>query len=66
MLMITRGGIVLRRFARRSIKYTIILTAAVDFPAEIEGEKEHARLRVGQNSCNFPMKPWFVINAFLS
>lgn len=54
MLMITRGGIVPGGLLAEALGLVTILTAAVDFPAEIEGEKEHARLRVWPKFLQFP------------
>ncbi|HEX7557180.1 MAG TPA: phosphoribosyltransferase family protein [Leptolinea sp.] len=54
MLIITRGGIVPGGLLAEALNISIILTAAVDFPAEIEGEKEHARLRVWPKFLQFP------------
>lgn len=54
MLLITRGGIVPGGLLAEALGIGTILTAAVDFPAEIEGEKEHARLRVWPKFLQFP------------
>ncbi len=54
MLLITRGGIVPGGLLAEALNMISILTAAVDFPAEIEGEKEHARLRVWPKFLQFP------------
>jgi len=54
MLMITRGGIVPGGLLAEALGLVTILTAAVDFPAEIEGEKENARLRVWPKFLQFP------------
>ncbi len=40
MVMITRGGIVPGGILSEALKFSVILTAAVDFPAEVEGEKD--------------------------
>jgi hypoxanthine phosphoribosyltransferase len=54
MLIITRGGIVPGGLLAEALGLSTILTAAVDFPAEIEGEKELARLRVWPKFLQFP------------
>lgn len=56
MLMITRGGIVPGGMLAEALKLPIILTAAVDFPAEmeIEQEKSTSRLRMWPKFLQFP------------
>lgn len=56
MLMITRGGLVPGGMLAEALKMPIILTAAVDFPAEmeLEQEKARARLRMWPKFVQFP------------
>ncbi|MEI8130954.1 MAG: phosphoribosyltransferase family protein [Leptolinea sp.] len=54
MLIITRGGIVPGGLLAEALNISIILTAAVDFPTEMEGDKEHTRLRVWPKFLQFP------------
>lgn len=54
MLIITRGGIIPGGLLAEALGLSTILTAAVDFPAEIDGEKERARLRVWPKFLQFP------------
>jgi len=54
MLIITRGGIVPGGLLAEALNISIILTASVDFPTEMEGDKEHTRLRVWPKFLQFP------------
>lgn len=56
MVMITRGGLVPGGMLAEALKTPIILTAAVDFPAEMETEQEKAksRLRMWPKFLQFP------------
>lgn len=56
MMMITRGGLVPGGMLAEALKLTTILTAAVDFPAEMEGESERAKagLRAWPKFLQFP------------
>ncbi len=56
MLMITRGGLVPGGMLAEALKMPVILTAAVDFPAEmeLEQEKASARLRMWPKFVQFP------------
>jgi len=56
MIMITRGGLVPGGMLAEALKMTTILTAAVDFPAEMEGESERAKagLRAWPKFFQFP------------
>jgi uncharacterized protein len=56
MVMITRGGIVPGGLLAEAMKLPIILTAAVDFPAEMETEQEKStsRLRMWPKFLQFP------------
>lgn len=56
MVMITRGGLVPGGMLAEALKVPTILTAAVDFPAEMETEQEKAkaRLRMWPKFLQFP------------
>lgn len=56
MVMITRGGIVPGGLLAEALQLPAILTASVDFPAEMENEKERAksRLRAWPKFIQFP------------
>lgn len=56
MLMITRGGLVPGGMLAEALKVPVILTAAVDFPAEVESEaeKKPSRLRMWPKFLQFP------------
>ena len=54
MVLITRGGIVLGGMLAEALKMDTILTAAVDFPAEMEMEKEKGRLLAWPQFLQFP------------
>ncbi len=56
MLMITRGGLVPGGMLAEALKMPVILTAAVDFPAEMESEqgKKQAPLRMWPKFLQFP------------
>ncbi len=54
MLMITRGGIVPGGMLAEAMNLASILTAAVDFPAEMDNEKEKARLLAWPKYLQFP------------
>lgn len=54
MIMITRGGIVPGGMLAEALNLTTLLTAAVDFPAEMEGEKQKDKLRAWPKFIQFP------------
>jgi hypoxanthine phosphoribosyltransferase len=54
MVIITRGGIVPGGMLAEALKMDTILTAAVDFPAEMETEKEKGRLLAWPQFLQFP------------
>ncbi|HEX7976605.1 MAG TPA: phosphoribosyltransferase family protein [Anaerolineales bacterium] len=56
MVMITRGGLVPGGMLAEALKLPVILTAAVDFPAEMENEPEKAKaaLRMWPKFLQFP------------
>ena len=60
MVMITRGGLIPGGMLAEALKMSTILTAAVDFPAETEGEEnkgeksEKSRLLVWPQFIQFP------------
>ncbi len=54
MVLITRGGIVPGGMLAEALKLDTILTAAVDFPAEMEMEKEKGRLLAWPKFLQFP------------
>jgi uncharacterized protein len=54
MVLITRGGIVPGGMLAEALKLDTILTAAVDFPAEMEMEKEKGRLLAWPQFLQFP------------
>ncbi len=56
MIMITRGGLVPGGMLAEALQLGTILTAAVDFPAEMEGESTHAKagLRAWPKFLQFP------------
>jgi uncharacterized protein len=54
MVIITRGGIVPGGLMAEALKLDTILTAAVDFPAEMESEKKKSRLLVWPQFVQFP------------
>lgn len=54
MVLITRGGIVPGGMLAEALKLDTILTAAVDFPAEMETEKEKGRLLAWPQFLQFP------------
>jgi uncharacterized protein len=54
MLLITRGGIVPGGVLAESLNISTILTAAVDFPSEMEGEKQRDKLRAWPKFLQFP------------
>jgi uncharacterized protein len=54
MVIITRGGIVPGGMLAEALKLDTILTAAVDFPAEMEMEKEKGRLLAWPQFLQFP------------
>jgi len=56
MVMITRGGLVPGGMLAEALKLSTILTAAVDFPAEMEGESDRAKagLRAWPKFLQFP------------
>lgn len=54
MVIITRGGIVPGGMLAEALKLDTILTAAVDFPAEMEMEKDKNRLLAWPKFLQFP------------
>ena len=54
MVIVTRGGIVPGGMLAEALKLDTILTAAVDFPAEMEMEKERGRLLAWPKFLQFP------------
>jgi hypoxanthine phosphoribosyltransferase len=56
MVMITRGGLVPGGMLAEALQLSTILTAAVDFPAEMEGESDRAKagLRAWPKFLQFP------------
>jgi len=54
MLMITRGGLVPGGLLAEALNINVILTAAVDFPSELEGANDPNRLRVWPKFLQFP------------
>lgn len=54
MVIITRGGIVPGGMMAEAVKLDTILTASVDFPAEMESEKKKSRLLVWPQFLQFP------------
>jgi hypoxanthine phosphoribosyltransferase len=54
MVIITRGGLVPGGMLAEALKLDTILTAAVDFPAEMETEKEKGRLLAWPQFLQFP------------
>jgi hypoxanthine phosphoribosyltransferase len=54
MVIITRGGIVPGGMMAEALKLDKILTASVDFPAEMESEKKKSRLLVWPQFIQFP------------
>jgi hypoxanthine phosphoribosyltransferase len=54
MVIITRGGIVPGGMMAEALKLDTILTAAVDFPAEMESERIESRLLVWPQFLQFP------------
>ncbi|MDZ4159090.1 MAG: hypothetical protein U1B80_04790 [Anaerolineaceae bacterium] len=54
MLMITRGGIVPGGMLAEALNLTTLLTAAVDFPVEMEVGKEKDKLRAWPQFIQFP------------
>jgi len=54
MVIITRGGIVPGGMMAEALKLDRILTASVDFPAEMESEKKKSRLLVWPQFIQFP------------
>jgi hypoxanthine phosphoribosyltransferase len=54
MIMITRGGIIPGGMIAEATDMTNILTAAVDFPAQMEMEKDKARLLAWPQFIQFP------------
>jgi len=70
MVMITRGGIIPGGLLAEALRMTDVLTASVDFPAEMENEKqrEKNRLLAWPNFLQFPDeilirgKRWLVVD----
>jgi uncharacterized protein len=54
MMMVTTGGIIPGGLLAEAMKLSSILTAAVDFPSEMESEKERKRLMMWPNFLQFP------------
>ena len=54
MLMITRGGLIPGGMLAEALNLTTILTAAVDFPSEMEGEKQKDKLSAWPKFLQFP------------
>jgi hypothetical protein len=54
MLMITTGGIIPGGLLAEAMKLSSILTAAVDFPSEVESKEEKKRLMMWPNFMQFP------------
>lgn len=54
MVMIARGGLVPGGMLAEAMQLPIILVASVDFPAELEMEKEKSRLMVWPKFLQFP------------
>jgi len=54
MMMVTRGGIIPGGMLAEALKLDVILTAAVDFPAEMENEKQKTRLMAWPKFLQFP------------
>lgn len=54
MLLITRGGVIPGGLLAEALDINIILTAAVDFPAELESDNDYTRLRVWPKFLQFP------------
>jgi len=54
MVMITRGGIIPGGMLAQALRLEIILTAAVDFPAEMQGEAQQNRALAWPNFLQFP------------
>jgi hypoxanthine phosphoribosyltransferase len=54
MLMITRGGLIPGGMLAEALNMTTILTAAVDFPSEMEGEMQKDKLRAWPKFLQFP------------
>ncbi len=56
MIMITRGGLVPGGMLAEALRLSTILTAAVDFPSELEGESDRAKpgLRAWPKFLQFP------------
>jgi hypoxanthine phosphoribosyltransferase len=54
MLMITTGGIIPGGLLAEAMKLSSILTAAVDFPSELESKEEKKRLMMWPNFMQFP------------
>jgi hypoxanthine phosphoribosyltransferase len=54
MLMITTGGIIPGGLLAEAMKLSSILTAAVDFPSELESKEEKKRLMMWPNFLQFP------------
>lgn len=55
MVMITRGGIILGGMLAEAMDITHILTAAVDFPAQMKGEQSKLMM-CGPSSSNSRLK----------
>jgi uncharacterized protein len=54
MIMITRGGLIPGGMLLEALKLEVILTAAVDFPAEMENEQQKHRLMAWPQFLQFP------------
>ncbi len=54
MIMITRGGIIPGGMLSEALSLEVILTAAVDFPSEMENDKQKQRLMAWPKFFQFP------------
>lgn len=54
MMMVTRGGLIPGGLLAEALKLEIILTAAVDFPSEMEMDKQKQRLMAWPKFLQFP------------
>ncbi len=54
MLMITRGGVIPGGILAEALNISNILTAAVDFPSEMQNEQQRDKFRAWPNFLQFP------------
>ncbi len=54
MMMVTRGGIIPGGMLAEALKVDIILTAAVDFPSEMEMDKQRQKMMAWPKFFQFP------------